>query len=264
MQAGNIQLADTVGAYLKDFPNKAIADKVTINQLLTHTSGTGEFFGPEFTDKHAKLKGLDDYLAINPMRALDFEPGSQTQYSNYGYVILGSIIEHVSGESYYDYIRKHIYGPAGMTSSDTPPEDQAIANRAIGYTKRLGTTVWLPNTDTLPNRGSSAGGGLSNDGDMLRFAQALLSNKLLSAEYTNLAITAKPIPAYRGPPIGYGFADLRGADGSGWIGGNGGAEGMNAHIKIYPKSGYVIVVLSNFDPPAADRVAEFIDRRLKH
>jgi CubicO group peptidase (beta-lactamase class C family) len=77
-------------------------------------------------------------------------------------------------------------------------------------------------------------------------------------------ISAKGTQGYRGIPLGYGIADLRGEGGSGWVGGNGGAEGMNAHLRIYPKSGYVIAVLSNFDPPAADRVAEFIGRRLIH
>ncbi len=198
------------------------------------------------------------------MRALAFEPGKQTDYSNYGYILLGSAIEHVTGESFYDYIREHVYAPAGMTTSDTVPEDRKVPNRAVGYMKPLGTTAWVTSKDTLPNKGSSAGGSLSTAMDLQRFAQAVLEDRLLSKEYTDLAITAQPIPDYRGPPLGFAFADLRGADGSGWIGINGGAEGMNAHLRIYPHSGYVIAVLSNFDPPAADRVADFIDRRLPH
>jgi CubicO group peptidase (beta-lactamase class C family) len=264
VQAGKIALSDTVGKYIKDYPNKEIGGKVTIHQLLTHTGGTGDFFGPEFNARHTELRALNDYMALDPMRALAFQPGERVAYSNYGYVLLGAVIERVSSENYYDYVRQHVYVPAGMNSSETPPEDQEVTNCAVGYMKPLGTTLWIANTDTLPNRGSSAGGGLSTVGDLQRFSQALLAHKLLSAEYTDLLISAKPTPGYRGIPLGYGFADLRGEDGSGWIGGNGGAEGMNAHLRIYPKSGYVIAVLSNFDPPAADRVAAFIDRHLMH
>lgn len=260
VQEGKIKLDDKVGAYLKDLPNRAIAEKVTIHELLTHTGGTGDFFGPEYLAKRGQLNGIDDYLAIDPNRQLTFEPGSQTRYSNYGYVLLGSIIEHVSGRRYYDFIREHVYAPAGMNASDSPPESEEIKGRSVGYTKPLGTTAWV--AENAQGRASSAGGSLSTAQDMLRFSKALLDNKLLSAGYTNLAITAKPIPEYRGPPLGYGFADLRGPDGSGWVGGNGGAPGQNAHLRIYPKSGYVIVALSNLDPPAADRVADFIDRRL--
>jgi CubicO group peptidase (beta-lactamase class C family) len=264
VQVGKIALSDTVGNYIKDYPNKEIAGKVTIHQLRTHTGGTGDFFGPEFYARHTELRALNDYMVLDPMRALAFEPGERVEYSNYGYVLLGVVIERTSGESYYDYVRRHVYVPAGMNASDILPEDQEVTNRAIGYMKPLGTTVWTPNTDTLPNRGSSAGGGLSTVGDLQRFAQALLGHKLLSTEYTDLLISAKSTPGYRGVPLGYGIVDMRGEDGSGWIGGNGGADGMNAHLKIYPKSGYVIAVLSNFDLPAADRVAEFVDRHLIH
>jgi len=77
------------------------------------------------------------------------EPGSRWEYSNYGFVLLGLVIEKVSGQSYYDYVREHIYEPAGMTSSGSEPEDQAVADRSIGYTK-MGGGKWHPNTDTLP------------------------------------------------------------------------------------------------------------------
>src|SRR5258708_24033296 len=180
VQVGKIKLADPIGAYLGDFQNRAIADSVTVRQLLTHTGGTGDFFGPEFDARHAQLRNLDDYVAIDPMRALEFEPGEHTNYSNYGYILLGSVIEHVAGENYYDYIREHVYAPAGMSSSDTFSEDQKVPNRAVGYMRPLVTTTWIPSTNTLPNKGSSAGGSLSNVNDLLRFSQALLKNKLLA------------------------------------------------------------------------------------
>jgi D-alanyl-D-alanine carboxypeptidase len=94
-------------------------------------------------------------------RGLEFAPGSRWAYSNYGFILLGVVIEKVTGQSYYDYVHAHIYAPAGMTRSGSLPEDQPVPDRSIGYTKPPGTTAWVPNTDTLPYRGTSAGGGYS-------------------------------------------------------------------------------------------------------
>jgi CubicO group peptidase (beta-lactamase class C family) len=144
-----------------------------------------------------------------------------------------------------------------MPSSDSLPEAQQVDRRAIGY-MRARDGKWVPNTDTLPTRGTSAGGGYSTVSDLLHFAEALMQNRLLSAEYTNLMITAKTDI----PPVGtyaYGFQDERATDGSGWVGHAGGAEGMNGDLRIFVRSGYVIAVLANLDPPAAHRIAEFLD-----
>jgi D-alanyl-D-alanine carboxypeptidase len=263
VEDGKLALTDTVGKHIKDLENKVIAEKVTIHQLLTHTGGTGDFFGPDFYAKLGELRSLENYLALDPMRKLEFEPGTRCGYSNYGYVLLGIVIERVSGLNYYDYVRQRVYDPAGMDSSDTPSEDQQVRRRSIGYTKPLGSTVWVPNTNTLPMRGSSAGGGLTTVGDLFRFARGLATNELLSPQYTDLLISAKTSKENACPtPFAYGVVDMRDKDGSGWIGLNGAAEGQNAHWKLYPKSGYSIAVLSNLDLPAADRVANFIDRHL--
>ena len=114
------------------------------------------------------------------MRGLSFEPGSQFEYSNYGFVLLGAIIEAVTGESYYDYVRENVFEPAGMTSTDSLPESEDVPNRAVGYWRP--GDAWEPNTDTLPWRGTSAGGGYSTVGDLMRFAQALQSGTLISPE----------------------------------------------------------------------------------
>jgi CubicO group peptidase (beta-lactamase class C family) len=193
-------------------------------------------------------------------RGLEFEPGSRWSYSNYGFILLGRVIEKVTGQSYYDYVRQHIYMPAGMTRSGSLPEDQAVRDRSTGYTKPPGATAWLPNTDTLPYRGTSAGGGYSTVEDLERFAHALLSHELLSPDSTKLLITGK---VNAGPAkYAYGFEDARDADGNGWVDHGGGAPGMNGDLRIYPKSGYVIAVLANLDPPAAQRISEYLDPRL--
>jgi D-alanyl-D-alanine carboxypeptidase len=171
------------------------------------------------------------------------------------------VIEKVTGHSYYDYVHAHIYRPAGMTRTGSLPEDQAVPDRSIGYTKPPGTTGWVANTDTLPYRGTSAGGGYSTVGDLACFAHALLSHKLLSPDSTKLLITGK-VKAGPGARYAYGFEDARDADGNGWIGHGGGAPGINGDLKIYPKPGYVVAVLANIDPPAAQRISEYLDPRL--
>jgi D-alanyl-D-alanine carboxypeptidase len=261
VEAGKVELDAPLGKYLTDYPNRDVASKVTIHELLTHTGGTGDIFGPDFDAHRAELRTLADYVKLYGKRGLEFEPGSRWAYSNYGFILLGRVIEKVTGQSYFDYVRQHIYRAAGMIRSGSLPEDQAVPDRSIGYMKPPGATAWAPNTDTLPYRGTSAGGGYSTVGDLARFADALLSHKLLSPDSTKLLTTGK-VKAGPGAKYAYGFEDARDTDGNGWVGHGGGAPGMNGDLRIYPKSGYVIAVLANIDPPAAQRISEYLDPRL--
>lgn len=256
--AGKIDLNSPLGKYLPDYPNKEIAEKVIIHQLLTHTGGTGDIFGPEFDQHRLELRTLQDYVNLYGKRAPQFEPGSRWEYSNYGFILLGVIIEKVSGQSYYDYVREHIYEVADMSSTGSEPEDTPVPERSIGYT-RMDSTQWRPNTDTLPYRGTSAGGGYSTVEDLLKFANALEAHKLLDAHYTDLLTTGK-VDA-RGARYAYGFGDQM-VNGTRCFGHGGGAPGMNGELKICPGVGYVVAVLSNLDPPAASRVADFVANRL--
>ncbi|HZQ96209.1 MAG TPA: serine hydrolase domain-containing protein [Candidatus Sulfotelmatobacter sp.] len=257
-QAGKVQLTDPVGKYLTDYPNQDVASKVTIHQLLTHSGGTGDIFGPDFDAHRLELKTLQDYVKLYGKRAPQFEPGSKWEYSNYGFLLLGVVIEKVSGQSYYDYVRDHIYKPAGMEATASDPENQPVSGRSVGYTK-MDSPAWRPNTDTLPYRGTSAGGGYSTVEDLLKFANALQQHKLLDAHFTELLTTGKtqtPMGNYA-----YGFADST-MNGMRCYGHGGGAPGMNGDLEICPDSGYVVAVLANLDPPAAQHVSEFITNRL--
>jgi CubicO group peptidase (beta-lactamase class C family) len=260
VQNGKLKLTGTVGEYLPDYPNKDLARKVTVHHLLTHTGGTGDFFGPEFDKHRLELRTLEDYVKLYGARGLEFEPGSKWDYSNYGFLLLGVIVQKVSAQDYYDYVRQHVFAPSGMTSTDSLPEDQSVANRSIGYTKRGGSESWRPNTDTLPYRGTSAGGGYSTVEDLQRFAEALTSHKLLDAHYTEMLTTGK-VDTGGGDKYAYGFMDQI-SGGVRSYGHGGGAPGMNGDLTIYPQSGYVVSVLANIDPPAAQRIADFIGNRL--
>lgn len=258
VQGGKLGLDDPIGKYLTDYPNKDVASKVQIHHLLTHTGGTGDIFGPEFDAHRLELRTLQDYVQLYGKRDLKFEPGSKWEYSNYGFILLGVIIEKVSGQSYYDYVREHIYVPAGMTATGSEPEDQKVDDRSVGYTK-MDSPEWKPDTDTLPYRGTSAGGGYSTVEDLAGFAAALEQHKLLNAHYTELLTSGKP-----GTPdnsYAYGFADRK-INGTRCFGHGGGAPGMNGDLEICPSNGYVVAVLANLDPPAASRVSDFITNRL--
>ena len=168
---GKIGLDDPVGKLLPAYPNGEVAEKVTVRHLLTHTGGTGDIFGPEYDKHRLTLKSLSDYADLYASRSLDQVPGSAFKYSNYGFILLGLIIEKVRGLSYYDYVERNIFLPAGMRSTASLPETETVPNRARGYMLRDGK--WISNAQTLPWRGTSAGGGYSTAADLLRFAQAL-------------------------------------------------------------------------------------------
>jgi len=253
VEAGKISLDDPIGKHLPDYPNKDVATKVKVRHLLTHSGGTGDIFGPEFEQNRLTLREHGDYVKLYGSRGLTHEPGAEFRYSNYGFVLLGAIIEKVSGMSYYDYVQAKIFPPAGMTATNSLPETENVPNRSVGYMKRDGK--WVPNTDTLPWRGTSAGGGYSTVGDLLRFAQALEAGKLISKKMLAEA-TKDHLDGY-----GYGF----GVGGEGLLqryGHGGGAPGMNGELRVYPQLGYVLVSLSNLDPPAASRLVSYYSLRM--
>jgi D-alanyl-D-alanine carboxypeptidase len=260
VQAGRIRLTDPLGKYVPDYPNRDVANKVTIHHLLTHTGGMGDYLGPDFLAHRLELRTLDDYVKRFGARDPAFEPGSRYAYSNYGMLLLGVVVERVTGRSYYDYVTDNIYKPAGMTRSGSEPEDGIVPDRAVGYTHFFGSEAWTPNTETLQYRGTPAGGGFSTVGDMVRFATALMNHQLLNAEHTTLLITGK-VDAGFGRMYAYGFEDGR-KDGVGAVGHSGGIVGVSADLRIYPRAGYVVVVLSNLDPPAATAVSAFVDLRI--
>jgi D-alanyl-D-alanine carboxypeptidase len=260
VQAKKLSLDDTVGKFLPDYPNKNVATKVKIHHLLTHTGGTGDIFGPDFNAKRLELRTLDDYVKLYGSRDLVHEPGAGERYSNYGFLLLGVIIEKATKQSYYDAVQARIFKPAKMTSTSSPFEDKPMAGRSIAYTKQGDKPLaeWTDAKDTLPIRATSAGGGDSTVGDLLAFANALTANKLLDKKHTELLVTRQTGEAGGGYAYGFGTSE---EDGIKCFGHGGGAPGMNGDLQICD-SGYTIAVLANFDPPAAQRVTRFIKARL--
>jgi CubicO group peptidase (beta-lactamase class C family) len=253
VEAGKLALDDPIGKYLTDYPNRDLASRVTVRHLLTHTGGTGDIFGPDFMKNRLTLRELGDYLKLYGSRALIHEPGKEFHYSNYGFILLGAIIERVSGMSYYDYVSTRIFQPAGMASTASVPENESVPRRAVGY--MAGEAGRVANTDTLPWRGTSAGGGYSTVGDFLRFVEALESGKLISKAMLAEA-TRRQQDDY-----GYGF-QVNGDGRLGSYGHSGGAPGINGDLRVFPQLGYVLVALSNLDPPVASGLVDFFADRM--
>jgi CubicO group peptidase (beta-lactamase class C family) len=260
VQAGTLRLDTPLGAYLPDYPNAEVASKVTPHHLLTHTGGTGDIFGPEFMARRSELRNTSDYLRLYGTRGLQFAPGAQHVYSNYGFVLLGAAIERVGGTSYDDYVAARVLAPAGMTATGAAPEDSLVPGRSVGYTRQLVPGVLASNAPTLPYRGTPAGGGYSTVGDLARFAVAVRERRLLDSAHTALLLGGK-VAVGTSFQYAYGFID-RVAGGRRFVGHGGGAPGMNGELAFEPGGGYVVVVLSNLDPPAATQVLNFILDRL--
>jgi D-alanyl-D-alanine carboxypeptidase len=227
--AGKLSLDSTLAKYWPDYPNQEVARRITIRQLLRHTSGIGgNIFDPPGSGNRNDIRRLQDYLPLFMNEALQFEPGTRNAYSNAGYVVLGLLVERLSGQDYYTYVRERIFEPAGMTRTGSFAVDSLPPNTAIGYTRgRQDASPDAPihsNATELPGRGSSAGGGYSTAQDLLKFLKALREHRIAN-----------------GMPAGLGVA--------------GGSGGMNAVLEGDLPGGYDLVVLANLDPPAAERIA---------
>jgi CubicO group peptidase (beta-lactamase class C family) len=256
VQAGRIGLSDTVAALLPDYPNAALARRLTVEHLLTHTGGTGDIFGAFYDSHQAELRTVSDYVRLYGPREPLFEPGAKFAYSNYGFVLLGAILERVAGQPYEAYFDQHVFGPAGMTATSQQPR----AGDALPYSGSA-----LAGLKPLtPYAGLPAGGGYSTVDDLHAFATALTTHHLLDPAHTRLLTTPR-VEASGTSRWALGFR-VQTRNGAAFYGHGGGAPGVNGELAIYPgsgpDSGYVTAVLSNRGHPTAVNPAEYVGNRL--
>jgi len=261
-QAGKISLGATVGTYLPDYPNADVRSKVTLRQLLTHTSGLGSYWNERFERNRLKIETTSDYLALFAEDPLEFAPGDHFEYSNDGFIVLGAIVERVSGMRYFDYVTQNILRPAGMTATDLSALKDSVASRAVGYESPDGddgplqmpdvtkpAPATTPNWGNLPNRGGPAGGGYTTVWDLVRFGDALRAGKLLSQQWLDSMWTARVEMPQMGTPSSYGFGFMvRSAPLGRQVGHTGGSPGVSSSYDLYLDKGYGVSVLTNQDP----------------
>jgi CubicO group peptidase (beta-lactamase class C family) len=236
-EQGKLAFSDKVGKFLPEWPQADVRDKVSIDNLLTHTSGLGMYWGPAYDAKAATLDTAAEYSELFRDDKPAAEPGKRFQYSNNGYVLLGVIAERLSGKDYYTLVRERIYRPAGMRHSDHYLGTDTESGFALGYDAN-----GKPTTSDMALRGSPAGGGYASANDLLRFATALEDGRLLKK-----AALAKMTSGYpkmgEDMAYGYGFGVTRGKEKH--YGHTGGTPGTDASFEVFPESGYVVIVLSN-------------------
>ncbi len=246
---GKLSFQDPVSRYLggKGW-TKADLSKVRVEHLLSHTSGLGNYFNETYRRTARQLlRRVDDYKPLVAGETLAFEPGTNGQYSNTGFLLAGAMIEAVTGRDYFDVVRERVYAPAGMPDSDSYDIDLVVPNLAVGYSKERTTSGvrWRSNTFAHVIRGGPAGGGYSTARDLLRFAEALRAGRLLSP--ATAAVLWSPKPELHGNPnYGFGFGIGRDALGR-RVGHTGGFSGISSTLDVYLDTGWAVVVLSNVD-----------------
>ena len=253
VEQGKLDWHDKVGKFLPDWPQAEVRDNVTIEHLLTHTSGLGEYWGAQYDAQRMTLDSVTRYAALIAGDKPAAEPGAKFRYSNNGFVLLGLIAEKVSGRDYYALVRDIVYKPAGMQHSDHYEPRDASSGRAIGYEQGGGS-----NTEQLAVRGSPAGGGYASPNDLLKFALALQQGKIVKRE-TLERMTSRH--SQMGPDAGYGYGFGVFQDRERHFGHNGGAPGISSSIEIFPESGYVVIAQGNIDH-APDQVAQQIGKMI--
>ncbi|MFI7637345.1 serine hydrolase domain-containing protein [Nonomuraea sp. NPDC049400] len=271
-QQGKIKFYEKLGTYLDGFPADIAA--VTVHQMLTHTGGMAD---PRNSDYEARIyNGVEERTAELMKQAreqkLRFVPGTRKEYASMGYEVLGEIVAKVSGMPFHEYVRKHIFLPAGMTRSAYYTRPQWLADERIAHPYMLqedgsridgvrhldkgGTGMVKGSNSARAFIGSGGGNGFSTAPDLLRFALALQGNKLLNRAYTELYVNSK----VSGPPMREGPADPARGEGfhaygptssiyndQRYISHGGGISGGSTNWSIYLDIDWTAIVLCNYD-----------------
>lgn len=254
IERGSLSLDDRVLEHAPDLP--AHLGALSITQLLSHTSGLGNFFAsPNWQARGASIRSVNDYLSLVVAEQIPADYDGGFRYSNSGYVVLGAVIERIARADYYDVVRERVFAPAGMTRTGFPLGIERADDLAVGYENgcfmrppsQCTPRAWAP--AVWPGRGGPGGGSSSTVGDLNGFITALRDGRLISpatldlfkAAHTTIAQPGGPIAAY-----GYGFGSID-INGRPTWGHNGGTIGAGAQVDVLDDAGLTLIVLSNQD-----------------
>lgn len=246
IQEGRLKPATRLGDVISDYPD-AGARTATVDQLLNMQGGISDFFGPGFesVDKSTLNANHAYYKRVSalPQR---FKPGTKTEYCNGCYVVLGEMIERISGKSFEDFIVESVLRPAGMTRTGYFNADRLPPNTAGTYARLRGPTAPYESTRSFHGAtGSAAGGVYSTAKDLLAFDNALREGRLLNAELTAWTLRGAPTSGRNMAPMGIA----------------GGAPGMNALLES--DGNWAVIVTANVDAPLPERLGLAITKALK-
>ena len=251
VERGKLDLHTLISAYNSELPH---ANQITLHQLLTHTAGFDRYWNDAYRSARSDLRTIAGYLKLFGNEPLLFEPGTQFHYGNTGYVIIGALIEQISGFSYYEFMKHEIFEPAGMKETDFYEMDLPISNCAIGYTKER----WdEPADGKLRNnqyiygvKGSPSEHCFSTTTDLFLFFKQLKGYQLIGKPLVDLCFTSHARDEKPGVSYGYGFHIIDDGIHGHVVGHGGRAMGGDTFALMYG-IGYTLIILSNYDRPAA-------------
>jgi len=249
-ERGKLNIDDPVSKYIPDAP--AAWSKITVYNVLTHTSGIPSFTGfSDYRSTEWKDTNPAELVARFRDKPLDFEPGTKFNYSNSGYILLGYLIEKISGQKYGDFLQQNIFTPLGMKDTGIDSNAAILPQRAQGYRRSphgIEHDGYI--SMTIP---FSAGALYSTTGDLLRWEEGLFGGKVLKPE--SLTRMTTPFKS------DYGFGVfIRHADGHRLITHGGGIEGFNTSLNYYPDDKLTVIVLGNLTGGAPDQIASYIGK----
>ncbi|MBI3507538.1 MAG: beta-lactamase family protein [Proteobacteria bacterium] len=257
VERGRLRLEDTLGARLPDDilrqfgENRARVEKITIQQLLTHTSGLAAFWGPDFDRVKDSLRRHRDYVPILALKP--FADPAHVQngffYSNNGFIMLGLVLEALEGRDYFELARDFMER-SGMTDGGFPEKTSLPAHHAQGYVRGADGTL-SSNYDALPLMGSAAGGGSASVSDWRNFADSFLRGRIVS-EATARRMTSRQVPMNPSTAYGFGFGVIT-IEGRSSFGHNGGFPGVATALDMTWDDGLIVIILANREYPPESR-----------
>jgi CubicO group peptidase (beta-lactamase class C family) len=239
---------DQITKYIDGFSDKLKADKIAIHHLLTHTSGVEQYWWGQKSDAFSNATTINDHLKMVLAAGLKTEAGKEYEYNNSNYILLGAIIEKVTGKDYFAFVKENILDKAGMNYSGYfNKETKNVVSPLIRSDKK---DNWVE-VERGKGKGSSAGGSYSNVSDMLKFSNALRSGLIVSKETLKNMISVKNNNMVATEDYGYGFI-IQKFDNELSYGHGGTAKGVNFEFRYFPNSDITLVIFSNQDNGAYD------------
>jgi D-alanyl-D-alanine carboxypeptidase len=265
IEAGKLHIDDTLANVLPDYPNAERARQITVRQLLSHRAGLGDLWSHPSYGKGGPYRSNRDLAWAVASGPTLFPPGTRWSYSNEGFTVLGAIMERLSGQSFEEYMRAHVWGPAKMTGVMIAGGDVTVPHRALGYAPGDDDLLAVePLRPTMANLGRTgggqgAGGQYATVTDFFHFVQALRSDRLLGrAMRDTLWVGRSQIPWDANAQYASGFMRMSVA-GHDYVGhGGGGGYGIDNMLYFSANGPWTVVVLGNFNPPGATNVAAAI------
>jgi len=240
MDAGKLELDESIYIYIPDFPKKKY--DFTVRQVSGHIAGVRHYNGNEFilNKKMSIVEGLD----IFKDSPLKFQPGTQYSYSTYGWNLLSVVIQNASDTEFNKYMKEQIFDPLNMHNTTLDLSDQPMPNRTLFYRKTNAGDIVLGLE--VSNEHKVAGGGfVSTSEDLIKFGNEIINPKMISKESIKEILKPQKLTNGESTNYGVGFGIDQSVNGTPKYSHSGGGIGTTSLLLMYPEEGVVISLLTN-------------------